>query len=508
MHSTATLFAILAAVATVAHAADAPQPKVVGLPFTRTKKDVSQLPPLARREAVQLGLQNERWGYNVNVSVGTPPRSFQLHLDTGSSDTWLPDRLSNECKRTGCKYGVFEKKLSSTFEELSTRGEFETLYEDGAGVTGIYFSDTLNMGGLNITKLTMGLGINFTGTRMTPDTEGGIMGIGYEALEVSARKDPSNTYPNVPKQLLERGHISSLAYSLWLNDDDAKFGNILFGGVDTEKFQGDLISVPIVRSRDTGLYDRFTVALSGLAVTEKSGKKVYDQQDLTVPASLDSGSTITSLPDDLATRILHGVGAFNPENGNVWLVPCALGSQGASMKFSFGGTNGPTIAVPFEDLVIPFASLPNVAPQLKEPKKVPICKLGIDRAGNGPVILGDTFLRSAYVVYDLHKNIIALAPTKPYANDSHVEEITNLSIPGVTATAKGVDVASYSPPVNTSYTSALPTFEFGMAAQKEIYAVVGLATGQLPPQLPLQLIMSGFAIIVAGLFGGSLMVLW
>ncbi|KAK8162383.1 aspartic peptidase domain-containing protein [Phyllosticta citrichinensis] len=508
MHSTATLFAILAGVATVAHAADAPQPKVVALPFSRTKKKASQLPPLSRRENFQLelGIDKERLGYNVNVTVGTPPQRVQLVIDTGSSDTWVPDRLSDVCKRTGCKYGVFERKLSSTFEELSARGKFSIGYEDGTEVGGKYFSDTINMGGLNMTHMIMALGTNITGAENSPEVQGGVMGIGYKTGESIVETNPGKIYANVPAELLQQGHISSLAYSLWLNHDDAKFGNILFGGVDTEKYQGDIIAVPIVRSSDTGLYDKLTVALSGLAVTEKSGKKVYDRQDLAVPAVLDSGSTITSLPDDLATRILHGVGAA--KIGGIWAVSCALGSQGASINFSFGGANGPTIAVPFEDLLVPFASLPNVPQQFKGLKKAPACILGIGKAGNGPVILGDSFLRSAYVVYDLHKNIIALAPTKPHANNSHVQEITNSSIPGVTATAKGVDVASYSPSVNTSYTSALPTFDFGMAAQKELDAVVGLATGQLPPQIPLQLMMSGVAIVFAGLFGGSLMVLW
>jgi len=40
-----------------------------------------------------------------------------------------------------------------------------------------------------------------------------------------------------------------------------------------------------------------------------------------------------------------------------------------------------------------------------------ICVLGILPASEEPYILGDTFLRSAYVVYDLKNNVIGLAQT-------------------------------------------------------------------------------------------------
>ncbi|KAK7514401.1 aspartic peptidase domain-containing protein [Phyllosticta citriasiana] len=509
MPSLATLFAVSAGIATVAYAADALKPKVVGVSFERTKKQVSQRLSLAGRGTVQLDLRNDdRLRYNINVTVGTPPQKFQLQLDTGSSDTWLPDRFSDECVRTGCKHGVFEKALSSTFKEFPTTDTFGTEYVDGTKVRGVFFSDTLEMGDFHIENMTMGLATNITGTIETLEIDGGLMGIGYKSNEAIAIDNPSNAYPNVPTELLQQGHISSLAYSLWLNDDDAQFGNILFGGVDIAKYDGELVALPIVPSKPARIYKDFTVAFSGMTVTDKSGKNEYNKQNLTLPALLDSGSTVTFLPDDLALDVLQGVGAGLVENE--WFVPCALGSQGASINFSFGGAGGPTIPILLEDLCLPFTDI--------EDKKIPLddgeqfCRFGIlpmgDRGDDGlAAIFGDTFLRSTYAVYDLNQNVIALAKANFNATDSIIEEITNSSIPGVMTTAEAIDAVATSPTVTIDFVQAFPTFEFAKAAAKQMSAAAP-AVGQLPPRLSFQVVMSGFAVVIAGMLGGSLAVLW
>ena len=77
----------------------------------------------------------------------------------------------------------------------------------------------------------------------------GIMGIGYKAGEsISASiaaGEGGQLYPNVINVLKDQGHINQLAYSLWLNDLDSLTGSVLFGGVDTAKYHGELIALPV-----------------------------------------------------------------------------------------------------------------------------------------------------------------------------------------------------------------------------------------------------------------------
>ena len=66
-----------------------------------------------------------------------------------------------------------------------------------------------------------------------------------------------------------------------------------------------------------------------------------------------------------------------------------------------------------------------------------------DGAGTTPV-LGDTFLRSAYVVYDLTNNEISIAQTDFNATTSNVQEISagSSGVPGATLIANAVTTLS------------------------------------------------------------------
>ncbi|KAJ5966050.1 hypothetical protein N7481_012764 [Penicillium waksmanii] len=68
------------------------------------------------------------------------------------------------------------------------------------------------------------------------------------------------------------------------------------------------------------------------------------------------------------------------------------------------------------------------------------CIFGIAPAGSSTAVLGDTFLRSAYVVYDLANNQISLANTHFNSTKNNVLEIGTGtdSVPSATAVANPV----------------------------------------------------------------------
>ncbi|POS83872.1 hypothetical protein EPUL_005737 [Erysiphe pulchra] len=353
--------------------------------------------------------------YYANVTVGTPAQRLALQIDTGSSDTWVPSSSAILCrspKLGGCPDGSFSPTQSTSFS-LVGQGNFNISYVDNTGAVGDYFQDSFGIGDSTIASFEMGLALQTT-------IGIGIMGIGYNTSEANTNTESGGNgtiYQNLPFALVSQGQAKSSAYSLWLNDL-GNTGSILFGAVDTDKYVGNLMSIKVYPiSRDYGITS-FTVALTSVSATSKSGSDQLTPPGFAVPAILDSGTTITLLPDDIAALIFEELGATPEDQLGAVLVPCDLAQNTGTISYGFAGPDGPTIKVAVSDLILPLADSKGRSPKYKNGQTA--CQLGIEPAGSLPVLLGDTFLRSAYVVYDLINNQVALAETKFNATKSNI----------------------------------------------------------------------------------------
>jgi hypothetical protein len=376
-------------------------PKVLALDIQRrhVKNPIAHDRLRRRQKTVQQTLDNLETLYFANASLGTPEQPLRLHIDTGSSDLWANAKSSQLCTARGdecAAAGTYDANSSSTYQYVNS--EFNISYVDGSGASGDYVKDTFHFGGKTIDDLQFGIGYNSTSAE-------GILGIGYTTNEVAVNRAGLDPYPNLPQLLADNGDINTNAYSLWLNDLDASTGSILFGGVDTEKYTGTLSKLPIIPEQ--GVYAEFIIALTGMGSNGNEGS-IFKNEN--VPVLLDSGSSLMYLPDNVATSLYSKYSAQYDSTQGAAFVDCDLANQQGSLEFTF---SGPTISVPLNELVI-------VAGYSRG---TPVCILGIGPAGDSVAVLGDTFLRSAYVVYDLENNQIALAQTNFNATSSAVSEI-------------------------------------------------------------------------------------
>lgn len=78
-------------------------------------------------------------------------------------------------------------------------------------------------------------------------------------------------YTNIVAALKKAGLIDSYAFSLYLDDWGSKTGSIVFGGVDTAKYHGDLITVPVASFPSTKLQTAWAVMLDGVSLADASG---------------------------------------------------------------------------------------------------------------------------------------------------------------------------------------------------------------------------------------------
>ncbi|KAI1179069.1 aspartic peptidase domain-containing protein [Nemania sp. FL0916] len=388
---------------------------------------------LARRASntVQEDISNEkmRGGYFASCSIGTPPQQVTLQLDTGSSDIWVPATSSQVCQPQGkgCTLGSYDPDSSKTAVLVSE--DFQIAYVDQSYSRGDYINETFAIGNVQLENMRMGLGLD-------TDIAYGLVGVGYALNEASVAHN-SPPYANLPLLMRDEGHINTNAYSLWLNDLDASKGNILFGGIDTDKYKGDLIRVDVQQDPQTEAFTSFIVELTSLGAHSVSGQDALTSSQFPIPVVLDSGTTFTYLPDDIVQEIWKEVGSqyyLGNDGSGAPLVPCALAKNQGYFTFGFGGSGGPMINVTMDELVLPISNQETAFPSGPY-KGQAACQFGIQNITQGHYLLGDTFLRSAYVVYDLENNEIGLAPTDFNATTSNVVAFPSQGAPIPSSTA-------------------------------------------------------------------------
>lgn len=404
-------------------------PAVIGMDIQR--KDI--LDPVARDrvrrkrdKTVGQVLDNEETLYFCNITLGTPAQKLRLVLDTGSSDLWCNAPNSTLCERRSdpCQdSGTYDSSSSSSHSFVSS--DFNITYADGSSAVGDYVTDTITIGGTTIKNFQFGVGY-------TSASAEGVLGIGYASNEVQSGQNGDPAYNNLPKAMVEGGIIKSNAYSLWLNDLDANTGSILFGGVNTAKYHGALETIPIQKLGNS--YSEFIIALTAVAVSTSSKTHNYSSSSLPVGVLLDSGSSLTYLPDGIVQDIYQDLGVQYDSSNGIGLVPCSLAERDVNVSYTF---SSPTIDVGVNELVIDMGDY-----YFNNRERA--CIFGIAPAGESTAVLGDTFLRSAYVVYDLANNEISLANTNFNTTESNVVEIGTGtdSVPSATAVANPVTSAA------------------------------------------------------------------
>ena len=234
----------------------------------------------------------------------------------------------------------------------------------------------------------------------------------------------------------------------WHHTDSSQ-GNILFGGIDTKKYKGDLTRIKIYPSNN-GYYFSFTVAMTELKAVSSSGNDTLTSDEFPIAVVLDSGTTLSYLPQDLTEQVWHEVGAIYSNKIGIAVIPCTKKSSGGYFSFQLGGPSGPRINVGMDELVLDLTN--GKPPKFSggQYKGQDMCEFGIQNFTQSPYLLGDTFLRSAYVVYDLVNNEVALAETDFNSTQSNLVAFASMGAPIPSATQAPNQAAVTNRPAVTS----------------------------------------------------------
>ncbi|KAK1524794.1 eukaryotic aspartyl protease [Colletotrichum paranaense] len=320
--------------------------------------------------------------YYAQLNIGTPPQPVYAQLDTGSFELWVNPEcgaLAASDQRFCEAVGFYDTARSSTAVSLQTT---KTL-RYGIGAANItYVRDSLALAGSRTTMQQVQFGV----ATSSEDQFAGILGIGY-GNGVNTR------YKNLVDELATQGVTRTKAFSLGLGSKDEQEGAIVFGGIDTSKFSGPLARLPILPADQApdGVA-RYWVNMNSLSLTPPS-RRVRMYQNSSMPVFLDSGATLTLLPEELAVQVATDFGSPGLDANGFYPVSCSLVDLNGTVDFDFDGMK---IKVPYKEMIRELRTTP------------PTCYLGIVPNADF-TLLGDTFLRSAYAVFDLDTNAAYLA---------------------------------------------------------------------------------------------------
>jgi cathepsin D len=374
---------------------------------------------LARRQdsagigASQLVNVNADSTYYGTALVGTPPKPFNLILDTGSSDMWIAHTSCAICSNVP----QFDESLSSTF--VATRTPFSIQYGSGAAA-GVMGSDVVQMGGFEVPNQPFAIADQVSDGLLDNEISG-LLGLGFGTI-ASSRTTP------LAQTLAQQGALQEPLFSFFLTrfldvlrtgDNVAQFGGeFMLGGVNPALFDGpiDFVDIPKGREGFWGL-EMSTLLVNGINIPIPAVESF---------SAIDTGTTLVGGPAELIAAIYAQIPGAERGDGQLegfWQYPCdtpiaielAFGPKGQHQSWHINPADmellrsGSTCVGAFFE--IDLGSNPN----------------------NPAWIVGDTFLKSVYNVYRFDPPAVGFA--KLSATALSFNGAIGLDLPSATAVA-------------------------------------------------------------------------
>lgn len=378
MQFSTTLLATFAALVLAAPS----NPKVLTFPVTKHHRDSKFAQSHLQTRQTPVTIANQQSYYSIALTLGTPAQNFNVLLDTGSSDLWVFNVTDTvDCAKDNCEFtGQFNSELSSSYTFLND--DYFIQYVSG-DATGNWGTETLGVGSITLENFQFACASSAEGNT-------GVLGVSVQGSE--SLQEGQDPYNNFPIALQNAGYIDRQVYSLYLDTISSSTGTFLLGGIDYAKFNGQLTVLDLSSSNSLSV-DYNSITYNG------------QQYGSGNSATLDSGTSFTYIPDDAfqaLSKDLH-LGALNTNYG-LNEISC---DSDVSISFNFDGV---TIVAPSSQLVINTGNG---------------CVFGIQSndQSSGYNLFGDTFLRNAYVVYDLQDSQIGLAQAV-YTSATNIQAVS------------------------------------------------------------------------------------
>ncbi|PYH91720.1 aspergillopepsin A-like aspartic endopeptidase [Aspergillus ellipticus CBS 707.79] len=305
-----------------------------------------------------------------------------MTFDTGSSDFWV---LDTNLQKTLQGHTEYSPSNSSTFKEMSGYS-FNVSYGDSSYAAGPVGTDVVNIGGAIVKNQAIGVPTEVSESFIEDTNSNGLVGMGFSSINSIEPKAQDTFFANVASDL----DIPVMTASL-KSDGVGEYG---FGMIDKSKYTGGIANISVDSSNGYWQFDTPKYAVGGGEVKDIGS---------TNTSIADTGTSLMLIDDDAVKDYYASVpNSVYVDSVGGYIYPCnttlpsfsiALGSEslatvpGNLLNFSKVGTNTTT--------------------------GQPLCYGGIQsNSGTSLQILGDTFLKAFYVIFDMRGPSLGVAAPK------------------------------------------------------------------------------------------------
>ncbi|KAG0707572.1 aspartic peptidase domain-containing protein [Suillus ampliporus] len=323
------------------------------------------------RRAASIPVTNEAVSYIAEVGIGSPATTYNLIVDTGSSNTWV---------------GA-DTAYVKTSTSINTGKPVAVSYGSGS-FSGTEYTDTVTLGGLTITAQSIGVASKSTGFTGVD----GILGIGpLDLTEGTLTDEQTTTIPTVTQDLHTQGKISDIVVGVSFEpttSESVTNGELTFGGTDATKYTGAIAYTPLTTTSPASYYWGIKESItygSTTILSETAG-------------IVDTGTTLILIASNAYTKYQSATGATPDQTTG--LLRVTLTQYDALQNLNFNVGSNTYALTPNGQIWPPAGYIYLVVNNLGEPSGE-----GLD------FINGQTFLERFYSVFDTTNARVGFATT-------------------------------------------------------------------------------------------------
>ncbi|KZF19126.1 acid protease [Xylona heveae TC161] len=315
--------------------------------------------------------------YLAPVKIGTPGQKFMLDFDTGSADLWVwSTELPSSLQSQSSKHRIFNPDKSSTYKNMDGY-TWKIQYGDSSSASGTVGTDNVNLGGLVVKNQGIELASQLS-QQFAQGVGDGLLGLAFGSIN-TVRPHPVKTpVENMieQKEIPPSAELFTAKLSSYRDNEDSFY---TFGYIDqdTVKASGqDVYYTPVDNSQGFWMFGSGSATVNGKTIN-RSGNT----------AIADTGTTLALIDDNTCEAIYNAIpGAKYDQTQQGYTFPKSTSADKLpTVSFAVGGKQ---FYVQKEDLA--FADIGNG-----------YVYGGIQSRGSMSFdILGDTFLKSIYAIFD------------------------------------------------------------------------------------------------------------